>query len=144
MLETLLSYFSESFLVIDALDECHDDVARQIRNIFLRAAKCRIMVTTRPYSTKVGQDILSWPSIDILADDGDVRNYLESHVGEQLGDIIAEHPDLGETVVSTIVKKSCGMSVTSEGSLVAVILMISKVPSLSTAFRLLDASRQSR
>jgi len=111
LLNSAMQTLPETFIVIDALDECTQDYARQLMKSILLLTRARIMVASRPTSPNLGQYFDSCPSLEIYARADDVESYVKARIEEDylLVQLVDEHPELRRKIVTTIVQKSDGM-----------------------------------
>ena len=111
LLNSAMQTLPETFIVIDALDECTQDYARQLMKSILLLTRARIMVASRPTSPNLGQHFDSCPILEIYARADDVESYVKARIEEDylLVQLIDEHPELRRKIVTTIVQKSDGM-----------------------------------
>lgn len=82
---TLVS-FSRVFLTFDTLDECKPNNQRKLLSLFERMKKdgFNIFLTSRPYSADIHLSLLHAEHIEILANEEDIRFYLEEKLNENL------------------------------------------------------------
>ena len=112
VLQSTMASYPRTFIVIDALDECgiFDGGCRQfLSEIFKLQAKTgsSIFATSR-FIPDIMEEFKGSPSLEILADDGDVRRYLDGHMS-QLRPFVSRKPDLQEEIKTEIVKAVDGM-----------------------------------
>jgi hypothetical protein len=91
--------FSRVFIIVDALDECQ--ASGKCRSTLLlevfslqTKTKANFFAISRPMPD-IEREFKAYPSREILASDGDVRRYLDSHMSE-LPEFILKKPDLQE------------------------------------------------
>jgi hypothetical protein len=110
-LNSAMQPLPETFIVIDALDECTQDYARQLMKSIFLLTRARIMVASRPTSPNLGRYFDSCPSLEIYARADDVESYVKARIEEdyQLSELVNEHPELRRKIVTTIAQKSHGM-----------------------------------
>jgi hypothetical protein len=111
----LCSSSDEVFLVLDALDECDENMNReQILELveFLVGSNARVVVTSRPYPWDINRTFADYPQIAIEAADSDVRAFLLEKITKSKRGI---RPFIDETlreeIVQSITAKSQGMYV---------------------------------
>ena len=105
--------FSKVFVIVDALDECPEDDGRwtNLLNALLSLpGTVKLLVTARPLATIKG-DFEGMASLDIRADDKDMRMYVKGRIPREkrLARHVKKDPTLGETLVETIVNSAKGM-----------------------------------
>lgn len=110
-LNSVMQPLPDTFIVIDALDECTQCHARQLMKSVLLLTRARIMVASRPTSPNLGRYFESAPSLEIYARPGDVESYVKARIEEdyQLAELVNERPELRRKIITTIVQKSNGM-----------------------------------
>ncbi|KAL6407302.1 Ankyrin repeat-containing domain protein [Ilyonectria robusta] len=81
-LVSVLSFFSRTFVVIDALDEC-DDVSNVLSEIFnlQRQTGANFIATSRP-EARIKTQFEQFPSIEIRAVDEDLGRYLDKRISK--------------------------------------------------------------
>lgn len=101
------------FVIVDALDECPEDGGT--RASLLTALQslpetANLMVTSRPL-TAFEAELKGMTRLDILADDKDVRMYVEGRIPREkrLARLLSKDPTLHGTLVETIVNNAKGM-----------------------------------
>jgi hypothetical protein len=105
-LQAEIGAYSKVFVVVDALDECpdHDGSWRKLlKTLRSLSGPISLMVMSR-YLGSITEAFKGTSHFDILADDEDVKKYIESE--------LVSHPhleDLKETIVEKIVANICGM-----------------------------------
>ncbi|KAK3367661.1 hypothetical protein B0H63DRAFT_504525 [Podospora didyma] len=116
-LQSVASAYSRVFVVVDALDECQVSegcCSRLLSEIFaLQASKCEanIFATARPVleiTTKFDES----PSVEIRADDEDVKRYIEEHIKHKmprLQELIQARPELENNIKASITNSTKGM-----------------------------------
>lgn len=121
MLKAVVSQFSSTYIIIDALDECSEvDTPHNDKETkrFLSALKDEIRLCTTVLVTCRTNDYLKgkfdeMPILNIRARNEDLVNYIKMRTskGTDLGDRVhhKEHPDLESRIVQKIVDTSDGM-----------------------------------
>jgi hypothetical protein len=107
--------FSRAFIIVDAIDECSEDDKKRenlLDTLLSLPENVKLLVTSRPLPT-IQTDREGIARLDIRADDQDVRMYVKGRIPREkrLARHIKKDPNLGETLVETIVKSAKGMSV---------------------------------
>lgn len=123
LLESSVSHFRRTFIVLDALDEhlpSEEDVySPQIPLLFeliniqrRRPGRCTIFITSREIHS-IREQLPNWTRLDIRASDEDIRSYVKSHINDSkkftfAGDI-RDDPALANEIVEKVVEKAQGM-----------------------------------
>ena len=112
VLQSIMASYSRTFVVIDALDECgiSDGGCRQFLAEIskLQAKTGASLFATSRFIPDIVEEFKGNPSLEIRADDGDVRRYLDGHMS-QLRPFVSRKPDLQEEIKTEIVKAVDGM-----------------------------------
>ena len=110
--QSILTSYSRTFIVIDALDECgtFDGGCRKLLcEIFNLQAKTRTsLFATSRFIPGITEQFRGSLSLEIRANDGDVRRYLDGHMS-QLRPFVSRKPDLQEEIKTEIIKAVDGM-----------------------------------
>jgi hypothetical protein len=118
LIEILVDICAESdelFLVLDALDECDENINRRpilsLLERLVQSAAGRLFITSRSYSPDINLTLRDCAQITIEATDSDVRAFLHAKIRDckRMSKIINE--TLREETVQVIVKNSEGMCV---------------------------------
>ena len=112
VLQSIMAGYSRAFIVIDALDECgiSDGGFRKfLSGVFKLQAKtgANLFVTSR-FIPDIAEKFEGSPSLEIRANDEDVRRYLDGHMS-QLRSFVSRKPELQEEIKNEIVKAVDGM-----------------------------------
>ena len=112
VLQSIMTSYSSTFIVIDALDECgiSDGGCRKfLQEIFNIQAKTgnSLFVTSR-FIPEITEAFKGNTSLEIRANDEDVRRYLGGHMS-QLRPFVSRKPDLQEEIKAEIVQAVNGM-----------------------------------
>ncbi|KAH0556173.1 hypothetical protein GP486_005895 [Trichoglossum hirsutum] len=115
LLQLEVCKFSKVFILIDALDECSESNgtrARFIAEIRKLLPSVHLLLSSR-HSSTIEHEFKWVATLEIRASDKDVRRYLECQIKMeyQLMRLVKRFPDLQEDIISTIVEKAKGMSV---------------------------------
>ena len=115
-LHSVVTDYSRAFIIIDALDECKvsDGVRRKfLSEIFNLQAKTRasLFVTSR-YIPEIMKEFEGSISLEIRANDEDVRRYLDGHMSRLPSFVLRNH-NLQEEIKAEIIKAVEGMYVPS-------------------------------
>ncbi|KAI8689562.1 NACHT domain-containing protein [Fusarium sp. Ph1] len=124
--EEVIAKYDRVFFVIDALDECGpEDRTELLKQIFRLQTgnKVHLFVTSDP-NPDVERMFANTPSLEIKADQEDVRSYLERSI-DALPDFVKEDPALKEDIKNTIIKAA-------PGSFLAVVLQLKSLAAMSS------------
>lgn len=121
MLISQTKSFSKVYIVVDALDECLDDIDTNTRNRFLKALdelpqQVHILYTSRPINS-IGQKIQADRELEIVANGDDLRKYFDSRIKnvdnlKALVDVgVKKDSQFLKKVLNTIVTRCQGMQV---------------------------------
>jgi hypothetical protein len=113
-LHSTVSNYSTAFMIIDALDECQvSDVSRKnfLSEIFNLQVKTgvNLFVTSR-FIPDIIKEFEGSVSLEIRANDGDVRKYLDGHI-LRLPSFVSRSPSLQEDIKGEIINAVKGMYV---------------------------------
>ena len=112
VLQSTMASYSRTFIVIDALDECgtSDGGWRKfLSEIFnLQAKTGASLFATSRFIPNITEEFKGSPSLEIRANDKDVRGYLDGQMS-QLRPFVLRNPDLQEEIKAEIVKAVNGM-----------------------------------
>jgi hypothetical protein len=106
----LASKFRQTYICLDALDECADEYQHALREMVLRLMKsrCFLIITSRPYPVfmELLKDV---PQIAVRASADDIKSYVALVVEKsaELADIVDE--SLQNQIAEVITSKSNGM-----------------------------------
>jgi hypothetical protein len=108
-----IGVYSKVFIIVDALDECPEDEGRRanlLRALLSLPKMVNLMVTSRPLAT-FETDLKGMTRLDILADDRDVRMYVEGRIPQErrLARHVRNDPTLHDILMETIVNSAKGM-----------------------------------
>jgi hypothetical protein len=110
-LKSEIGAFSKVFIVVDALDECTEDNSRRtdLLDALLSLPETVNLLVTSRLTIETGLEGIA--RLDIRANDKDVQMYVEGRIPREkrLARHIGKDPNLGETLVETIVSSAKGM-----------------------------------
>ena len=116
LLRSQIEEFNQVFLVIDALDECPE--LEQTRRTLLAEIRgllphVRLMVTSRNIPS-IENMFRNDTHLEIRAQDQDVRRFIESQTEyrNDLADLLDGHDEVRFSIVTRVLEKTNGMSVT--------------------------------
>ena len=105
--------FRETYIVIDALDECSEE--NGIRGEFIACLlnclpNIRLLVTSRQIPT-IGACLKPHFRLDVRADDGEIMSFIEAQIDRQtqLASILGNDSEMKEAVVESVAEKANGM-----------------------------------
>lgn len=107
----IIEKLSKVFIVIDALDECSENVRRPfLENILSLQPKVQLFFTSRCV-TSITADLKDLEPLEISAKGDDMKQYLSKRLLEekQLHRIVLADLCLEQSLVTTIIKRSHGM-----------------------------------
>lgn len=99
------------FIVLDALDECSEEVRQQFLEAILSLQpKVQLFVTSR-FFTSMLAELGDCESLEVSAKESDMERYLSMRLSEekQLQRIVQTDSCLEQSLVATIIKRSRGM-----------------------------------
>ena len=109
--EHCVASYDTIYIVLDALDECSDDV-RSALLAFWKALppKVRLLITTR-HIFDIMQEFRSFPKIEIRASPSDLQRYTSSRIARSatLAQMVKYHASLEQQVCDKIVSAADGM-----------------------------------
>ena len=112
VLQSTMTSYSRTFIIIDALDECGTldggcgKFLAEIFNIQAKTGTC--LFATSRFIPEIMEVFKGSPSLEIRANAGDVRKYLDGRMSE-LRPFVSRKPDLQEEIKTEIVKAVDGM-----------------------------------
>lgn len=110
ILQSVSHQFSKVFLIVDALDECDKNEAKNLIKILSKVSSLRLLIFSRDVPN-VKHQFSDCPQLEVQASERDIESYLDAHVQEEseLSELIQEDPTLYDKIRATIVEKSRGM-----------------------------------
>ena len=112
VLQSTIASYSRTFIIIDALDECATSDGgrgRFLSEIFrLQANTGASLFATSRFIPEITEEFEGSPSLEIRANDEDVRRYLSGHMSH-LRPFVSRKPDLQEEIKNQIVQAVDGM-----------------------------------
>jgi hypothetical protein len=111
LLISLLSQFSDCFVVIDALDEAEEDVRSDLVEAVLALSQNVRLLCTSRFLEDINEIFQNKPKLEIRAHEDDIRKYLHTRImGEgRLKRHIDAEPQLLHEVTESIISKVQGM-----------------------------------
>jgi hypothetical protein len=110
-----INRFSSVYLIVDALDEFTDKAgsrARLLKELRLIVPFLKLMVTSRPH-INVTQQLPNVQRVELLAQDQDVRRYVEARLSDttasEVARVVEGHALLQSKIIDTLVEKANGM-----------------------------------
>jgi len=111
-LQLVCQSFDQTFIIIDALDECDSKKHRGTLLEVLRGlgkSLTRILVTSRPYLDDLIRSLNTYPQIRIEAKETDVRAFLAEKIDEDRDTVELFDQALREEAISAISQSAQGM-----------------------------------
>ncbi|KAI9783675.1 MAG: hypothetical protein M1839_003523 [Geoglossum umbratile] len=114
LLQSEVQCFSKTFVIIDALDECQESDGRTridlLTEIWRLQPTVHLLVTSRDIST-IKREFEGAARVEIRANDGDVRKYLQRRIGMEyrLAFHLKADLSLQEAIINAITSKAKGM-----------------------------------
>jgi hypothetical protein len=112
LIELLMSCGKEfhlSYIILDALDECSEsqrpEILELIRQLSAHESLFKILATSRHHPKNVQVLFESAPTVEITAQEPDIKNYLEAKL--KLEDTMT--PELKDIIMSKLVSNAQGM-----------------------------------
>ena len=106
----LLDFFATShskmFFIVDALDECSDevrwDLVEKVRNL---GPGLRLLITSRPLNS-IDRELEDFARLEIKADKGDLELYIDHHItkNKHLERVVQKSPALRGDIKAAVVK----------------------------------------
>lgn len=109
-LQTVVRSFTKTFLVLDALDECHLLQDKKfLKELFdLRDRTSTNLFVTSRRVVDIEDKVRQWTILDIRARAEDVTKFVDARM-EELEDFVQDRPDLQENVRKSIIQAADGM-----------------------------------
>ncbi|KAI9879865.1 MAG: hypothetical protein M1830_006717 [Pleopsidium flavum] len=109
-------YFSDVFLVVDALDECSDDARNNLLDVILNLPSNTHLLATSRKIAIVERRFQEAARLDIEAKDEDVRTYLEAWLDgpDICASLVRNDRTLRDTLLNTITQRINGMFLLAE------------------------------
>ncbi|KAF7378485.1 Ankyrin repeat domain containing protein [Mycena sanguinolenta] len=111
VLGSVISEYKRVFIIVDALDEYPEELRNTLlHDLWNLGPAVRLMLTSRPHIS-IDHIILNIESLEIRANEEDIRKYLEGQIRDspRLSRHIQKSPALRELIEDKIVKRSDGM-----------------------------------
>ncbi|KAF6761417.1 hypothetical protein DFP72DRAFT_39780 [Ephemerocybe angulata] len=110
LLRSSLSLFSDTFIVIDGLDEVDDATKDGLLHVLI-PLNAHILFTCRPLELFMGRHTPRALHIAVQAQTKDIELYVAERIKESttLASILSEHPSVAESFTALIKEKSNGM-----------------------------------
>ncbi|KAL8746242.1 MAG: hypothetical protein Q9184_007773 [Pyrenodesmia sp. 2 TL-2023] len=109
--EDIVTRLDTAYLIVDALDECSEDVRGLLLTFFeTLPTNTRLLVTTRHIDEITGR-FRSFPMVEIRASLRDLRKYVASRIGSnrRLSGLVRDHASLGQEICDKVAAKADGM-----------------------------------
>lgn len=103
---------TQTYIVIDALDECHETYRTPILQLLKRLEKfAKFFITSRHYPQDIQKKLGAFPQVEILASNSDIRVYLEREIDQDDSAQEVMGPALKAEILKEISRRAQGMSV---------------------------------
>ena len=136
VLQSIVASYSRTYIIIDALDECgisDGDCRKFLSEIFnIQAKTGASLFATSRFIPDIAENFKGSPSLEIRANDEDVRRYLDGHMS-QLRSFVSRKPELQEEIKNEIVKAVDGMWVPPYAMIRPRELIFAQVPPCTTS-----------
>ncbi len=109
--EEIFQRLDTAYLVVDALDECSEDVRDFLLNFFeTLPSNTRLLVTTR-HIDEITREFRTSPMVEIRASLSDLKKYAASRFGSirKLSGLIRDHAPLEQDMCNGVASKAEGM-----------------------------------
>ena len=109
--QDVASTFSRIYIVVDALDECTEEIREElITTLNGLPPNVSILVTSRPIDI-IGSDLQEPTRLDISADQDDIVKYVQDRVqsSSRLRKLVAADQELNILIIHTIAREAHGM-----------------------------------
>ncbi|KAF6753277.1 ankyrin repeat-containing domain protein [Ephemerocybe angulata] len=140
LLKSSLGLFSDTFIVIDGLDEVNDTTKDGLLKV-LTSVHANILVTCRPLDLFMRRHTPRALHIPVQAQTRDIEVYVSERIKDstRLASILAEHPDIAERFTALIQEKSKGMFLLAKLQMELVLERCATIGSLLAALRTLPS-----
>jgi ABC-type antimicrobial peptide transport system ATPase subunit len=113
VVQTEISTFNRVFIVIDALDECEEQVRGGICDLLSKlndGKNVSCLITSRNLDT-IAQEIGRHRRLEITAHSKDIETYIRQRISQSnsLGRHIKRQPSLVDEIISNVITKAGGM-----------------------------------
>jgi hypothetical protein len=108
----LCSTFTQTFVLVDALDECN---ALSVRRPFLSVLQAlhevsvKTFITSRPNPEDIKTQLCQVPQVKIVANESDIKKYIKEKTEANQVFMRRITPDLEEQIIDTIAGRASGM-----------------------------------
>jgi hypothetical protein len=112
LLLSLCSNFIQTFILVDALDECDAISARRLFLSALQAlrkASIKTFVTSRPNPEDIKIQLYQVPQVEIVATESDIKRYIKEKTEANHVFMKRITPVLEEQIINTIAGRASGM-----------------------------------
>lgn len=112
-LKTVCNRFKQVFFVLDALDECEDNIRRlllaQLKG--LEKSRCRYFLTSRPHLQDLRRNLCDYPKIEIKAQDLDIKLLIQKRIEDDamLSELVEDNKPLEVAIVDETIKNAKDM-----------------------------------
>jgi hypothetical protein len=112
LLLSLCSIFTQTFVLVDALDECNAINARRPFLSVLQAlheASVKTFITSRPNPEDIKAQLYQLPQVEIVATESDIKRYVKEKTEANHVFMKRITPVLEEQIIDTIAGRASGM-----------------------------------
>jgi ankyrin repeat domain-containing protein 50 len=111
LLNSVCRTYGTTYIIIDALDECHPDQRKILLPVLRRLnnTSIKVLVTSRQHAQDIERAFQGQPRVEIRATEHDLRDYVASQIeqDEDLIDLLTD--ELKEKMISSISGGAGGM-----------------------------------
>jgi CheY-like chemotaxis protein len=111
LLHSVCRIYGTTYIIIDALDECHPDQRKILLPVLRRLKKVsiKVFVTSRQHAQDIERAFQGQPRVEIRATESDLRDYVANQIeqDEDLMDLLTD--ELREKMISSISSGAEGM-----------------------------------
>jgi hypothetical protein len=112
LLLSLCSTFTQTFVLVDALDECDTINTRRLFLLVLQAlheASVKTFITSRPSPEDIKTQLCGVPQVEIVAAESDIKRYVKEKTEANYVFMKRITPVLEEQIIDTIAGRASGM-----------------------------------
>jgi hypothetical protein len=112
LLLSLCTTFTQTFVLVDALDECNATNERRLFLSVLKAlheASVKIFITSRPSPEDIKTQLYEVPQVEIVATESDIKRYIKEKTEANHVFMKRITPVLEEQIIDTIASRASGM-----------------------------------
>ena len=112
LLLSLCTTFTQTFVLVDALDECNATNERRLFLSVLKAlheASVKTFITSRPSPEDIKTQLYEVPQVEIVATESDIKRYVKEKTEANHVFMKRITPVLEEQIIDTIASRASGM-----------------------------------